>query len=228
LANELKLVGVVPAFNEAHVLDSTVKGLHRIPELGEVWVVDDGSTDETARVAREAGAEVTRLPRNRGKGAALNHAFRAIEADVYLVVDADLGEQVQHLRSLLVPVLTGRADMAIAGFDRSRRRVRAGGLGVVMGIARAGIRWLTGARVAEPLSGQRVLTRRVIETASPLAKGFGVEVALTVDALRAGLQVVEVSTPLFHDGEGRSLAGFVHRGRQFFHVAQALLKRIVS
>jgi len=96
----------------------------------------------------------------------------------------------------------------------------------VMNTARTGIRWLTGVCVREPLSGQRALNRRVVEAAYPLAPGFGLEVALTIDALRAGLRVLEVDTKLTHEPTGRSLAGFVHRARQLAHVVRALLARV--
>jgi hypothetical protein len=95
-----------------------------------------------------------------------------------------------------------------------------------MGLARAGLRGL-GARsffATAPLSGQRALSRRALEVATPFAFGYGVEVALTVRALRAGLRVLEVPTRMSHDATGRDVAGFAHRGRQFLHVARALVR----
>jgi len=219
------VVGVIPAFNEAATLAATLAGLSQIPELTEIWVVDDGSTDGTARIARQWGAKVIRRPHNGGKAAALAHAFRTIAADIYLLLDADLGAQAKLLRTLLPPVLAGEADMTVAVFHRPFSARRHGGFGLVRRLARLGIHWLTGVTVREPLSGQRALTREVVRTLRP-AYGYGIEVALTVDALRAGLRTLEVDTPLVQEGTGRTLQGFLHRGRQFLHVALTLLGRL--
>jgi glycosyltransferase involved in cell wall biosynthesis len=188
-------------------------------------VIDDASSDDTARLAEAAGAEVLRLPVNVGKGAALDAGYATVrdEADVVLLLDGDLGGTAAEAAVLLEPVIAGRADKSVAAFPPA---VGKAGFGLVKGLARAGIRTL-GSRdfsPSSPLSGQRALDRRALEAATPFAFGYGVEVALTVRTLRAGLKVIEVPTAMAHAATGRDAAGFAHRGRQFLHVARALAR----
>jgi len=216
------IIAVVPAHNEAERIDATVAAIGGIAAISATLVVDDGSADATALLAEEAGATVLRLPRNVGKGAALEAGIEAAaDADIVLLLDADLGESAAQASLLLGPILADEADMSIATFPRP---VGKAGFGLVKGLARYGIARMGGGFEAEaPLSGQRALNRAALAAVRPFASGYGVEVASTVRALRAGLRVVEVATTMSHAATGRDLAGFRHRGRQFVHVAQALL-----
>ena len=78
---------------------------------------------------------------------------------------------------------------------------------------------------AQPLNGQRCLTRAAFEAALPLARGWGVETGLTIDLLRQGLRVVEVEVPMAHRPTGNDWLAQVHRARQFAWVAWALAVR---
>jgi hypothetical protein len=95
----------------------------------------------------------------------------------------------------------------------------------VVGLSGAGIERATGWRPAQPLNGQRCLTRAAFEVARPLAAGVGVETALTIDLLRAGMRVTEVEVPLAHRATGNDWASQVHRARQLADVARALAAR---
>lgn len=213
---------VIPAFNEAERLPSTIRALQRLPGFGEVIVVDDGSTDQTAEVARRAGASVVRFPDNRGKGAALQAGVNAASGDVLVLLDADLGDTASEAARLTAPVVQGEADLVIAAFQRGEGP---SGFGLAEAAARACLRRLTGRHWQSPLSGQRAMSRRVLEAVGGFAPGFGVEVALTVDAVRAGLRVLEVPVAMQHRKTGRDLRGFFHRARQLWHVARALAPR---
>jgi hypothetical protein len=90
------------------------------------------------------------------------------------------------------------------------------------------IRILGGLRVREPLSGQRALTGKALETVRPLALGFGLETAMTIDAARAGLRVVEVPAELRHRPTFRDLRGFAHRGRQGWDILRAVVPRAIG
>jgi hypothetical protein len=105
------------------------------------------------------------------------------------------------------------------------REPRHGGFRLVKGLARAVVWALSGFRVAEPLSGQRAATRAVVEAVRPLAKGFGVEPAMTVDAVRKGFRVQEVAVPMRHEPTGRDIPGFLHRARQGRDLLAAALPR---
>jgi hypothetical protein len=221
---------VIPAKNEADRIQATVTAAAGIPGADLVVVVDDGSRDGTAAVAESAGAIVLRHSRSRGKGAALEtgaEAVRLLERDdaqrhYLLFLDGDLAGSAGCAGALVQPVRDGQADMTIAVFTD---RMRAGGHGFVIGLSGAGIRRATGWAPAQPLNGQRCLTRAAFEAARPLAAGWGVETGLTIDLLRQGFRVTEVEVPMAHRATGTDWQAQLHRARQFAGVARALATR---
>lgn len=217
-----RVVAVVPCYNEADVVGATVGALAGLPEVDSVVAVDDASSDDSGQVASAAGARVVLQGTNLGKGGSLGSVLPHLDFDVVVLIDGDLGEHASDASLLLEPVLAGEADLAIAVFPPATRK---GGFGMVKGLARWGIRTLCGLEVREPVSGQRAMTRETFEKVTPLRAGFGVEVAMTIDAARAGMRIVEVETGMSHRQTGRDLAGFVHRGRQFADIARAIASR---
>jgi glycosyltransferase involved in cell wall biosynthesis len=224
-SGSLRVLAVIPARNEALRVGATVRATRRIPGVDEVVVVADGSTDGTAEGAHRAGARVLMAAQGVGKGGALEAAIdRSDPADVYLFLDGDLAESAGRGEAVLEEVAEGRADLAIGVLPREPRH---GGFRLVKRFAAAAIRQLTGFRSEEPLSGQRAMTSELLEAVRPLAPGFAVEVAMTIDAVRAGFRVVDVPVDMEHDPTGRDLASFVHRGRQGLAVLRAALPRIL-
>jgi hypothetical protein len=220
----VRVAAVIPAHNEALRIAATVAAATRIPGVDSVVVIDDGSTDDTAAIASAAGAHTVRHPRNRGKAAAMTTGAAAMSgADVLVFLDADLGETAVGAAPVLPPVLEGRADMTIATLPP--QTTAGGGHGFVVRLSRWGIVRATGFAPVQPLSGQRALTGAAFRQALPLASGFGVETALTIDLLRAGLRVQEVRCDLQHRVTGTDWRAQRHRLRQFRHVARALVAR---
>jgi glycosyltransferase involved in cell wall biosynthesis len=225
-------LALVPAHNEAERVGATVSALRKLPGVAEVLVVSDGSTDATAARALEAGAHCLDLPRNFGKGDALNAGLAALmervadgltpQPEALLLADADLGDSAIGLQALLAPVLAGTADVAVADLPP---QAGAGGFGVAIGVARWGMQRASGRRLNEPLSGQRAVRWSALPLLIPFAPGFGVEVAMAMDALRAGLRLIEVQIDLRHAATGRDLAGVLHRGRQAGAIVRELARR---
>lgn len=215
---------LIPAYNEAEHIQATVTAVRLLRDAGlesEILVVDDGSTDATAVLAERAGADIVyRQSVRRGKGQALNTAFALAHGETLLLLDADLGASAAEASSLLVPVLAGDADMVIARFPEVPGR--GGGVGLAVRAARLGIRLLTGRTMQAPLSGQRALGRSLLDLTGSFARGWGVEVALTVLALRAGARVQEIPTAMTHRVTGRDLPSVLHRAGQFFAVIRVL------
>ena len=199
----------VAARDEEARLGTTVERLRAAFPAAEVVVADDGSRDETAAVAEAAGARVVRLPR-RGKGQALTLAERECAEGPLLLCDADLEGDLR-------PLVGSDADLAIAAFARRP----GGGFGVAKAAARAVIELRCGRRLAEPLSGQRALSAEARAGLFPVAAGFGVETRMTIDAVRAGLDVRAVELDLEHRATGRDLGGFCHRSRQLLELTLA-------
>lgn len=217
-----RTVALVAARDEEGRIGSCVAALRDI--VTEVVVVDDASTDATAAEATGAGATVLRVGRRLGKGAALEGALRRLgPADVWLLADGDLGETAKGLSALFDVVVAGGADLAIAAFPPAL----AGGFGLVKRAAAHVIRVQAGFEASEPLSGQRALSAEAMDLVRPLADGFGVETAMTIDAVRAGLRVIEVPIDaLDHRPTFRDPAGFLHRARQGWDIARAVGPRM--
>jgi glycosyltransferase involved in cell wall biosynthesis len=223
---------VIPARNESDRIAATVRAAAGLPGVDIVIVVDDGSTDGTAAAARDAGASVMRHARNRGKAAAMETGAEAVRLledgdrrdspHHLLFLDGDLAETAAEAAPLAEPVRAGRADMTIAVFST---RVKQGGHGFVVGLSGSGIMRATGWRPAQPLNGQRCLTRAAFEAVRPLAPGFGVETGLTIDLLRNGMRIEEVEVPLSHRATGGDWQSQMHRARQFVDVGRALAAR---
>jgi len=162
-----------------------------------------------------AGARVVSRGRPHGKGANVTAAAEAAlsEAEgpaLVLLCDGDLGESAARLAPLVEAVEAGECDLAVASFGR---RV-GGGFGIALGFARWAIRRLCGFEAGAPISGQRAMRTEVLRATLPFARGYGMEVGMTVDAVRAGYRVSEYELDLAHRATGRDLAGFIHRARQ--------------
>lgn len=225
MSDRMKVSVLIPALNEAATIAATVRGAAGCGLVDEVLVIDDGSVDGTGELAAAAGATMVRRAAPGGKGEALNAGLRQASGEVLVMLDGDIGESASEIGKLLEPVLAGEADLTIARFPRAKRK---GGFGLVKGLARWGIRRLSGLEVESPLSGQRALRRAVVEQLGGFASGYGVEVGMTIDAHRLGFVVREVPVNMTHRETGRDVAGFRHRGRQFVHVARELARRFAG
>lgn len=211
---------LIPAYNEADRIAATIAAIRSLTEVDEIVVVDDGSQDDTALRAEAAGADVVFRQPNQGKGSALHTALHLARGEVLLLLDGDLGDSAREAEKLLAPVLASEADMTIATFPVAAGK--GGGMGLVVKLARWGIEELAGQTMTTPLSGQRALTREVIEACGGFASGWGVEIALTVEALRHGFRVREVATTMTHRVTGRDAASIRHRAAQFAAAARVL------
>lgn len=216
---------LIPAFNEEEKISDTVAALTKIPEIKEIIVIDDGSTDSTVLLARRSGAKVISNPVNLGKSEAVRAGTNYASYPLIALIDADLGSSAGEVRRLIYPLVAGEAEMTIAVFPRRRHK---GGLGLVKTIARWGLKLLTGRRFQEPLSGQRVLKREILINMKTRPRGFGLEVALTLHASREGYRIKEVPTTMSHREGGKDLVSWAHRGNQLMAVLRELWRGMVT
>jgi hypothetical protein len=220
----LKVAALIPAFNEASTIAATVAAVRGLEGVKRVLVIDDGSTDDTASIARQAGAELLQCARNSGKGAALQRGVEELlhtaPPDAVLLLDGDLGESAREAHNLLVPIAEGLADMTVGILPKPPG---SGGFGVVLNLARSAIRdWGGGYDSLAPLSGQRALSWECLQAVLPFAEGYGVEVALTIRALQQNYRVFELMVAMHHRATGRDLVGFLHRARQYLDVRRTI------
>ena len=223
----MRCAAIVPAYNEADRIADTVRAIQNIAAVAGVVVVDDGSRDDSARIAMRNGALVCANPENRGKGAALELGCNFLEQmrpfgqlDAVLLLDGDLGASAGAAGSLLTPLVTDRADLSIAILPAPAGPA---GFGLVQRLAAEGIASFgDGFKAQAPLSGQRALNWDCLKLVRPFAPGFAVEVAMTLQALRHKQRLIELPVALSHRAYGRNLRGFWHRGRQFLDVWRLL------
>lgn len=168
----MQAVAIVPAHNEAPRLAAVLSALLASDRLDRVLVVDDGSTDGTADVARAAGAQVLVLAPNRGKGQAMLAGLRATSEGCVLFVDADLvGLHPAHVAWLVDPVVHGAAGECVGLRDYGVYNRFQGALPLI--------------------SGERAVRREILDAVSPdLWDGFAVEAGINRAAEASGLPVV--------------------------------------
>ena len=220
------LAAIVAARNEADRIGATVAALREALPGAAIYVADDASTDGTAEVAMTAGAQVVSRRRPHGKGANVTAAAQAALGaepgpSTVLLCDGDLGASAARLATLVEAVGAGDCDLAVAAFSH---RV-GGGFGVALGFARWAIRRLCGFEAGAPISGQRAMRAEVLRATLPFARGYGMEIGMTVDAVRAGYRLREYELDLEHRATGRSPGGFAHRARQLADFTRVYLAR---
>ena len=224
-------VVIVAAHNEADRIEATLEALAGAFPSAQIMVADDASGDRTAELALKHGAQVVGRRRSLGKGANVTAAVqaaldRADEADppTFLLCDADLGPSAGELPGLVRAVARGECDLAVGAFrDRA-----GGGFGLARSFARWTIERRCGYRAEAPISGQRALAAKVLPAVLPFARGWGMETAMTIDAVRAGFRVREIELDLEPRPTGRNVAGFLHRARQLRDVGRAYASRRVA
>jgi glycosyltransferase involved in cell wall biosynthesis len=219
-------VVVVAASNEAERIGATLEALREALPGARLIVADDASRDATRERAMARGAWLISRRRPHGKGANVGAAAEAVVGEfpdgaTALLCDGDLGETAGELAPLVDAVEAGRCDLAIARFADPK----GGGFGVVLGYTRRVVERLCGVSLEAPLSGQRAVRIATLRRLLPFADGWGLEVGMTIDAVRAGYRVGEIELPLAHRVTGRTPAGFLHRTRQLLDIRRAARER---
>ncbi len=218
---------IIPAYNEANKIKDTLENIIDIKEINEIVVVDDGSSDNTVEIAsnvKNDKIKIFKLDKNRGKGYALNYGLKSAmkNADIIGFLDGDLGSSSSEVQKLITPILNDEADVTIAKFPPAKKK---GGLGFVKGLAKESVLEITGIELEATLSGQRIFKKEVLEKFDEIPFGYGVEVGMTIDMLKHGYKIKEVLVNMTHSETGRNLKGFIHRGKQYYHIKKVLKQK---
>ncbi len=239
---------IIPAYNEADKIKDTLENIKGIDEINEIIVIDDGSSDDTSKIASSVESEKIKLftlERNKGKGYALNYGLKiAMEnADIIGFLDGDLGSSSKEVKKLIDPILNNEADVIIAKFPPAKKKgglgfvkglakesvfppaKKKGGLGFVKGLAKESVLEMTGKELDATLSGQRLFKKEVLQRFDEIPFGYGVEVGMTIDILKYGYTIKEVLVNMTHSETGRDLKGFIHRGKQYYHIKKVLKQK---
>jgi glycosyltransferase involved in cell wall biosynthesis len=209
---------ILAAYNEAETIGDVVRGVRRTtPNLSEILVIDDGSADRTAVVAREAGARVIRHARNRGKGEALRTGCRAASGDVLLFLDADGQDDVNEIPLLLAALEPGVA-MAI-GSRFAGKLVD----GAITPLNRLGNRLLTGmfnrlygSKISDTQAGFRAVRKNSIDPDALRAHAYEIETEMLIHVMRRGGRVVEVPVTRYPRAAGMTSFLPLYHGMRIF------------
>ena len=190
----LEVAVLIPCLNEAGGIATVVQGFRAALPFATVYVYDNGSDDDTARVAEAAGARVRREPM-RGKGNVVRRMFADVEADIFIMVDGDGTYDAASAPAMVDALCAQHLDMVcgkrVESAELAYRSGHRFGNRMLTGL----VAWLFGDRVTDILSGYRVMSRRFVKSFPALSSGFEIETELTVHALDLRAPVAEVPTP---------------------------------
>lgn len=212
----MKIDAVIPAYNEARTIGQVVRTAKACRLLRDVIVVSDGSTDGTGQIAQRLGARVIELSPNQGKGAAVVTGVNATDADVIVLLDADLvGLRVKHIQQLIAPVNQGQADMTIGMFKSGRK---------ITDLSQ---------RLAPFLSGQRAIVRSIFDGLTELElTRYGVDITISRFAKQNGLRVQTISlfgiTQVMKEEKLGIWKGFSSRLKMYWEIMLALGIKITN
>ncbi len=187
------IAAIVPCYNEESAIAKVVADLRAAVPSAVVYVYDNNSTDDTARVAREAGA-VVRSEKAKGKGNVVRRAFADVDADIYVLVDGDDTYAAADLPEMIDALVSGPNDHVLG----VRRQSTATAYRPGHELGNRGFNWLVsrvfGTQVSDMLSGYRVFSRRFVKSFPALSREFEIETELTVHAM--SLRVPQVEVPV--------------------------------
>jgi O-antigen/teichoic acid export membrane protein len=205
------VAAAIPCYNEAHFVGDVVGRALR--HVDTVVVVDDGSTDDTAEVARVAGARVLRHLTNMGPGTAAHDCLQAgldLGADVLVTLDGDGQHDPDEIAEVIAPVLAGEADLVIGSRFMGRYNnvaaYRRFGINVITFLYNLGAR----TQITDAQSCFRAYNRRALETLHITEPGFGFSVETLVQARNACLRIREASITCVYHAESHSMNPVLH------------------
>ena len=188
-----RIAVLIPCFNEEVAIPNVVAGFRAALPYATVYAYDNNSTDNTAQVARDAGAVVGH-ERLQGKGHVVRRMFADVDADIYVLVDGDETYDATAAPAMIDLLRRDRLDMVtatrISDAEGAYRRGHRAGNTLLTGL----VARLFGARVTDMLSGYRVFSRRFVKSFPALAGGFETETELTVHALQLALPLGELAS----------------------------------
>lgn len=205
-----KIAVVLPAYNEALTIAQCIESFHAALPDATFCIVNNRSTDPTADIARQTlralGCSGTVIDEPRpGKGCAVRRAFLEIDADYYVLADADMTYPAWQVMALLQPVIAGEADMVV-GDRLSNGQYAAQNSRVFHGVGNALVKALVnklfGANLQDIMSGYRAFSRAFVKTYPIMVDGFEIETDMTLHALDKRFRITEVPVDYVDRPEG--------------------------
>jgi len=197
-----RIAVIIPCYNEARAIGQVVRNFREALPESVIYVYDNNSQDDTWRVAKEAGA-IVRHESRQGKGYVISRAFADVDADIYLMVDGDGTYDAAAAPAMVQCLVENQLDMVVGTRQDNRvDKVYPKGHRFGNWMLTTAINVLFHNRLSDVLSGYRVFSRRFIKSFPTLARGFEIEVKLTIYALEMQLGCAEVPTRYGERTEG--------------------------
>lgn len=191
---------ILPAYNEEQTIAQTIEDFRAALPEASIWVINNRSNDATEQLALETLACLGCVggvinERRPGKGNAVRRAFLDIDADIYVLADADMTYPATQARDLMAAVLAGEADMVVgdrhsAGHYAAENKRALHGFG--NRLVRDLVNRLFRANLVDIMSGFRVFSRRFVKSYPILVEGFEIETDMTLHALDKRFRIVEI------------------------------------
>lgn len=210
----MSISAIIPAYNEGKTIGNVLRVVKSVPLINEIIVISDGSTDDTASIAKDYEAYVVELPSNIGKGGAIKAGLDVCNSEIILLLDADLiGLKMNHIYDLLVPVINNEFDMTVGIFKHGR---------AVTDLAQ---------KIAPILSGQRALKKYILEEIPNIdLVRYGLEMALTKLVNNESYRVKEVYlqdiTHLTKEEKMGLVHGFSSRMKMYWDIVKVMNKYV--
>ena len=220
-----RIAVLIPCYNEAQSIGTVVSDFRKVLPEAVIYVYDNNSTDETARVAAAAGAEVRKEPRQ-GKGNVVRRMFREIDADCYLMVDGDGTYPADAAETLIQPVLDQEADMVIGDrlsttyFKENKRPLHNAGNKLVRNL----INRLWHVNIHDIMTGYRAFSRKFVKLFPVMSEGFEIETEMTIHALDKRFAIVEKPVEYTDRKEGTSKLNTLSDGYKILRIIFSLFK----
>ena len=220
-----RIAVLIPCYNEAQSIGTVVSDFRKVLPEAVIYVYDNNSTDETARVAVAAGAEVRKEPRQ-GKGNVVRRMFREIDADCYLMVDGDGTYPADAAATLIQPVLDQEADMVIGDrlsttyFKENKRPLHNAGNKLVRNL----INRLWHVDIHDIMTGYRAFSRKFVKLFPVMSEGFEIETEMTIHALDKRFAIVEKPVEYSDRKEGTSKLNTLSDGYKILRIIFSLFK----
>lgn len=206
------VIVAIPCYNEEIAIGTVV--LKCLQHVDHVVVIDDGSKDMTAEIARMAGAEVVVHEKNQGKGAGIRHAFEYATkagADVLVLIDGDGQHNPDEIPSLIEPILKGEADMVngsrfLVKGEHNVPKYRRVGQEVLTMATNAG----GSSSITDSQNGFRAFHRKTFSAFTFQQNGMAIESEMLMDAAKANLKIKEVQINVRYDVAGSTYNPVAH------------------
>lgn len=188
-----KIAVLIPCYNEAQTIEKVVTDAKQALPEAVVYVYDNNSTDDTAAIAKNAGA-IVRKEYQQGKGNVIRRMFREIDAQCYLLIDGDDTYPLEHAREMTDRVLSRHADMVVGDrlsstyFSENKRPFHNFGNSLV----RASINRLFHSDIKDIMTGYRAFGYSFVKTFPVLSQGFEIETEMTIHAVYNHMQIENV------------------------------------